>query len=269
MEHRPAPFDPQRAADVLWKAWQSGDGLSALPDDCRPTSVADGFAIQSLFERHSAGPLFGWKIAATSVAGQQHIGVGGPLAGRLLPERVVPAGATLSLAGNRMAVAEPEFAFRMGDTLAARGQPYAVDEVMAAVASLHPAIEIPSSRFADFVHAGEAQLVADNACAHQFMLGDAAPDIWRGIDLVAHPVHATVDGPSRRYERSGSGKAVLGDPRVALAWLVNALIGLGTELRAGQVVTTGACMTPLEVEAGDHVVADYGALGSISIRFSA
>ena len=34
-----------------------------------------------------------------------------------------------------------------------------------------PAIEIPDSRFADFVSAGAAQLIADNACAHLFVLG--------------------------------------------------------------------------------------------------
>ena len=33
---------------------------------------------------HSAGNLFGWKIAATSEAGQKHINVDGPMAGRIL-----------------------------------------------------------------------------------------------------------------------------------------------------------------------------------------
>ena len=49
----------------------------------------------------------------------------------------------LDLAGNRMRVAEPEFAFRMGRDLAPRDADYSVDEVLAAVATLHPAIEIP------------------------------------------------------------------------------------------------------------------------------
>ena len=44
-------------------------------------------AIQACLERRSAFPLFGWKIAATSLDGQRHIGVDGPLAGRLLAER--------------------------------------------------------------------------------------------------------------------------------------------------------------------------------------
>ncbi len=59
---------------------------------------------------------------------------------------------------------------------------------MDTVASLHPAIEVPDSRFADFTRAGAAQLVADNACAHQFVLGPPTEAEWRGLDLAAHLV---------------------------------------------------------------------------------
>ena len=53
----------------------------------------------------------------------------------------------------------------------------------------------------------------------------------------------------------GHGKNVLGDPRVALAWLANELRELGITLRAGEVVTTGTCHPPLPIQAGDLFVA--------------
>ena len=74
-----------------------------------------------------------------------------------------PIGTTLSLAGNRMRVVEPEFAFRTGAPLPPRSTTYAADEVLEAVTSLHPAFEVPDSRFADFARAGKAQLIADDA----------------------------------------------------------------------------------------------------------
>jgi 2-keto-4-pentenoate hydratase len=229
--------------------------------------------VQALLEARSSQPLAGWKIAATSVAGQQHINVGGPIAGRLLAERVHAAGVVLPLAGNRMRVAEPEFVFRMGRSLVPRFAAFAVDEVMAAVADLHLGIEVPDSRYANFVTAGEPQLIADNACAHEFILGPQAPSLWRGIDLSTHAVHATVEGSGhsapRSYTREGSGANVLGDPRVALTWLANELSSLGITLRQGQIVTTGTCMQPLELQAGDTVVADYGLLGGMQARFKA
>ena len=60
----------------------------------------------------------------------------------------------------------------------------------------------------------------------------------------------------------------LGDPRVALAWLVNELSGLGMPLDAGQVVTTGTCVVPVPVVPGDEVRASFGAFGNLTVRFS-
>ncbi|MGY2931283.1 2-keto-4-pentenoate hydratase [Bradyrhizobium sp. GM6.1] len=151
----------------------------------------------------------------------------------------------------------------MGRDLPPRAAPYTVDEVLAAVDSLHPAIEIPDSRFADFASAGEAQLIADNACAHLFVLGAATNANWRAMDLVEERPQITLRG--QRY--LGHGKNVLGDPRIALAWLANELRGLGIILRAGEVVTTGTCHPPLPIQAGDRFVADFGALGKVAVGF--
>jgi 2-keto-4-pentenoate hydratase len=60
---------------------------------------------------------------------------------------------------------------------------------------------------------------------------------------------------------------VLGDPRTALTWLANELRGLGMTLGQGQIVTTGTCMQPLELQAGDTVETDFGVLGCMQARF--
>jgi len=138
-----------------------------------------------------------------------------------------------------------------------------VREVLDAVGALHPAIEIPDSRFADFVTAGAAQIIADNACAHLFVLGAPATSSWREIDLVEERPVITMRG--KRF--IGHGRNVLGDPRVALAWCANELRQLGLTLRAGEVVTTGTCHPPLPIQSGDLVAADFGSLGKVSVKF--
>lgn len=258
------PAATRAAADLLWRAWQEGRRIPALPEALRPATRAEGYAVQAHLESRSAQPLFGWKIAATSAAGQRHIGVDGPLAGRLLREMVFADGAELPFGANAMRVAEAEFAFRMARTLPPRSAPYAQEEVLDAVAAMHLAIEVPDSRFEDFAAAGAAQLIADDACAHQFVLGPEARGDWRGMDLAAHRVRGIVAG---RCEREGCGANVLGDPRIALTWLANELSRHGIPLAGGQVVTTGTCVVPLEIRPGDRVVADFGALGSVSLRF--
>ncbi len=256
----------QAASDLLWRHWREGRLLAALPPDLAPPDRATAYRIQALLEPRSASPLYGWKIAATSLAGQRHIGADGPLAGRLLAEQVLSAEDVIPLAGNQMRVAEPEVAFRIGADLPPRPEPYTVEEVMAAVAGAHPAIEFPDSRLEAFEGAGEAALIADNACAHLFVLGPAAPEGWRALDLAAMPTRITAEG---REPHQGRGGNALDDPRLALTWLANALSGQGITLRKGEVVTTGTTTVPLPVEPGDVVRAELGDLGTLTVRVAA
>jgi 2-keto-4-pentenoate hydratase len=251
------------AARALHDHWRAGTKLANLGVSERPSDRAEGYAIQAAIENFTAGKLFGWKIAATSEAGQKHINVDGPMAGRILTETVLPDGGTASMAGNEMRVAEPEFAFRMKVDLPPRSTPYSVQEVLDAVGTLHPAIEIPDSRFADFVSAGPAQIIADNACAHLFVLGAPTGSDWRALDLVEHRPAIKLRG--KQYV--GHGKNVLGDPRIALAWLANELSQLGVTLKAGEVVTTGTCHPPLPIQSGDVFEADFGVIGKVSVKF--
>lgn len=251
------------ASQTLLAHWRAGTKFAGLEAAQRPQSRDEGYAIQAEIERASAAPLFGWKIAATSEAGQKHINVPGPMAGRILTETLIENGGTAPMAGNEMRVAEPEFAFRMARDLPPRPAPYTVSEVLDAVDTLHPAIEIPDSRFADFVSAGEAQIIADNACAHLFVLGEPTSADWRARDLVEERPVITLRG----QRHVGHGRNVLGDPRAALAWLANELSGLNLILRAGQVVTTGTCHPPLPIQSGDRMEADFGVLGKVSVGF--
>jgi 2-keto-4-pentenoate hydratase len=253
------------ASELLIRHWQDGTTLAELPLPLRPETRAQAYLIQSLLTSLSAKPLFGWKIAATSLAGQQHIGVDGPLAGRLLAEMVYPNGATLTFGANHMRVAEAEFAFRMASDLPPRSEPYSQNEVLAAVAGLHLAIEVPDSRYTDFTLVGAAQLIADNACGHQFVLGPEAPPSWRDLDLATHRVTGHV---GTHLKREGIGGNVLGDPRVALTWLANELSRHGLVLAKDEVVTTGTCLVPLQITAGAEVAVDYGSLGRMNVRFT-
>ena len=252
------------ASRTLHAHWRAGTKLANLDASLRPRDRAEAYAIQARIADHSNTSLFGWKIAATSEAGQKHINVDGPMAGRILTETVIADGGTASMAGNEMRVAEPEFAFRMAADLPPRPSAYTVGEVLDAVGTLHPAIEIPDSRFADFVSAGPAQIIADNACAHLFVLGAPTSSNWRALDLVEHKPVITLRG--KRY--TGHGRNVLGDPRLALAWLANELRQLGITLKAGEVVTTGTCHPPLPIQSGDLFEADFGALGRVSVGFA-
>ncbi|GAC1406102.1 MAG: fumarylacetoacetate (FAA) hydrolase [Burkholderiaceae bacterium] len=252
----------QAASDLLYEHWVRGAVIPGLPTDIKPATREEGYAIQARLEERSRSPLYGWKVAATSAAGQAHIGVDGPIAGRILAERVVPCAGVVPAGPNHMSVAEIEFAFRMGRDLDPRPEGFSVAEVLAAVATLHVAIEIPDSRYEDFAHVGAPQLIADNACAHYFVAAEASTADWRSIDLIAHRVIGRIEG---KIEREGSGGSVLGDPRIALTWLANELSRLGITLQKGHTVTTGTCIPPLAIRSGDLLTADFGSLGTATV----
>jgi 2-keto-4-pentenoate hydratase len=250
----------QRAAEFLWSAWREERRIDAIPEAIRPATRADGYQIQRGVADVSGQATVGWKIAATSVAGQKHLQVDGPLAGCLLANRVHRDGTPIVLGNNGMRVAEAEFAFRLGSDLSPRLKPYELDEVMSAIDALHPAIEIPDSRYENFCIVGSPQLIADCACAHQFVLGNATTADWRAIDLKTHAVQLLLN---EAVAREGIGANVLGDPRIAMTWIANELREQGIGLHAGEFVTTGTSVIPVPIEFGSRLLADFGSIGTV------
>jgi 2-keto-4-pentenoate hydratase len=253
------------AAERLDMTYRDGTVIDALPEPLRPTSRQDAYGIQTALGERIGGMQAGWKIAATSLAGQRHINVDGPLLGRLMERRRVADGGVLALGANRMKVAEIEFAFRMASSLMPRAEAYTIEEVQAAVESLHPAIEIPDSRYSDFTTVGADQLIADNACAHRFVIGPATGGDWRTLDLAAFEPCGVIEGKDPVL---GKGFNVLGDPRLALTWAANELSRHGFTLAAGQIVMTGTCLVPMAIAAGDQVTGDFGRFGKVSLQIT-
>jgi 2-keto-4-pentenoate hydratase len=249
------------AAALLWRCWTGATRVPELPAGIRPLTRADGYAIQSEVVRLFQQPVAGWKIAATSLAGQRHIGVDGPLVGSLMANRLLHSGASVPLEGNHMRVGEAEFAFRFARDLLPRPTSYTVDEVLDAVSAMHPTIEIPDSRFDDFARVGAPQLIADNACACWLVVGSAAAG-WRDVDLSTHTVTGFLDG---QPVVEGIGANVLEDPRTALTWMVNERCTFGDGIKAGDLVTTGTCIAPIALAPGRHFRADFGVLGSLEV----
>ena len=251
------------AAELLWRTRLAESRIDVLPPEIRPSSLAEGYAIQEAMLDLVGQPAIGWKIAATSAAGQKHIGVTEPLAGRLFRDFVLADGARRPIARNHMRVAEAEFAFKMARDLPPRGTDYTLREVCGAVETMHLAIEVPDARYDVFDTIGAPSICADCAFHAWFLLGPDVPD-WRGLDLSKHPVRAW---KKDEVVAEGSGANALGDPRIALTWLANHLNSRGLALKAGEIITTGTCVKPVEIDAGDTVVADYLALGKMSAGF--
>ena len=253
----------QQAAELLINAKIRAEPMSLLPPSVQPVNLTESYRIQDIVT--AGNDTVVWKIAATSKAGQNHIGINHPIAGQLSDSCILYSGDTAVMAGNLMQAAEAEFVFEFSSDLPARKTPYEVDEVMSCVGHLRIGIELPDSRYQLFAKAGTPQLVADNACANLFVLGSRVDCDWRKDDIASKKVSLYVD---RDLATEGYGSDALGDPRRALTWLVNHTSERQIDLSSGQFVTTGVCGDPTPVRSAAHIRVEVEGYGKVEVNLS-
>jgi 2-keto-4-pentenoate hydratase len=252
-----------RAAALLRGAMLQRKPLPALPPDCRPATLEEAYAVQARFVARLGTPV-GYKVGYTNPAIQRRFGLREPVSGRLIAGRVLESPARIDPGALLMRAAEPEFAYRLRERLPRSEAPFARERVSRAFEAVIPALEIVETRFEDWERIGPLQTVADNALGSHWVGGEPVRD-WRPEEIRAQEIVARVNGVE---VTRGRGSHVLGDPVNALVWLANDLATRGTELAAGEVVTTGCCTAVVEASPGDTVSADFGRFGRVSVTFS-
>lgn len=260
--------DPKDTAAFLLAHRQSLEPVDNLPDALYPDAISTAFdaqdaVIAGLIDRHGGEPC-GYKIACTNDRVIALLNTSGPFPGRLLTHSTHPDGAVLDPSGFRLRIIEAEFGFLLGRDVPVPDTPYTARTIRPFIDAFLPSLEIVDHRYNDFTSVGERALIADNAIHGASVFGQPAT-AWREIDFVTRPVRLLVNG---REFTTGLGENVLGDPLYAMAWLANHLAGRGITLRAGERITTGTAGTIYPAGPGDNIVADYGDLGRVGLRFT-
>ncbi len=250
-------------ADRILAARAAVTKLEGLPDAERPRSLDDGYRMQEIAAELWSDEPVGWKVGATSKEVQTMFGIAAPVYGPLFRKTVHASPARLKASTFQHLLLEAEFAFTFLEDLPVRAKPYARGEVLEAIESLTPAIEIISPRFKRLSVDHTPQFVADFAGNGGAVLGTPCKD-WRALDLASRPVAILIDGVKRQ---EGTGALTLGNPLNVLEWLVAAMGARGQAIRKGQFVMTGT-MTGLHApEPGETAVADFGDLGRVEVVF--
>lgn len=247
--------------DALRAARLSGEKLPTYPGPT-PSSMPEAFAIQSAVRTTIGWTLAGWKIGCTSERAQKALHTDGPFPGPLYRERIYPAGTHVETLASNSRTTEPEVAFTLAHDLPARDEPWSVDEVLDAVATVHPSIEIVNPRLPKGFNDVVEWYVADGGLSHALVLGPGVKPLKRA-EYAKITNRIAINGISKY---TGVASNALGGPELALAWLANSLIGKGLFLRSGDVVTTGVITDVFETEIGDFVKASYDLIGDVSVQ---
>jgi 2-keto-4-pentenoate hydratase len=252
------------AAAFLAAARRERRVIEALPDTCRPQSLAEGYEVQDAFRAIWPDTVAGWKIGATAGPTMDKFGVKEPMYGPFFASTVYQSPAKAAAPTRHPMTLESEFAYRLGRDLPARAAPYTREEIVAAIDAIMPAFEIVGTRYTQVPFHDVGSVVADCMLNAAMVLGTPTTD-WRGLDIPRHPVRLTIDGA---VAGEGTGADPLGDPRRVLDWVINKLSAAGIDLKRGEVLSTGTCTGMVPIKPGQTAVADFGALGRIEVCFT-
>jgi 2-keto-4-pentenoate hydratase len=250
----------KRAAALLAAAWREGRTIDPLPEDIRPRTPAEAYRLQAEIMKLLGEKVAGWKVGATGTGARKLLKARGPFAGAILAGRVFKTGVAIPSDAYPMRGLEGEIAFKLGKDLPPRAQPYSMVQVKRAIASVHPAIEIVSSRWSQWPGVGLPSLIADHGSNGALVLG--RPFAGAGPQLDALQVSLSVDGGE---VGKGTGADVIGGPHASLLWLAN-LLRRGPGLQAGQILSTGTCTGLFKAPAKAKVAAAYG--GKVRVEFT-
>ncbi|MDR2334320.1 MAG: fumarylacetoacetate hydrolase family protein [Burkholderiaceae bacterium] len=256
----------QSIADRLWQAEQSGTPIAPIRDDIAALggdSIAAAYAVQQditarrLRQGHR---LVGRKIGLTSRAVQKQLGVDSPDFGALFAEMAVGDGEEIAWSRLMQPKAEAEISLVLERDLT--HERHTVADIMSATAYAVASIEIVGSRIANW-DIRLTDTVADNASSSLFVMGTRPVQLAR-LDLAACGMRMDCRGEPVSV---GVGAACLGNPLNAAVWLANTMVRMGTPLRAGDVVMTGALGPMVVARPGDVFTAQIEGLGSVSAVF--
>jgi len=252
-------------ARLLATLRREGRQQSGLDPRLVPSDKDAAYRIAGMVEEELGWKVGGWKIAAMKADLQRELRTDSPIYGRVYAPAIRPAPVSVAHAKQCSPIPEVEYQARLGADLPPRERPYTVDEVIDAVATLHPGIEIAECRFIhDAAFPPLPAILADGAGSGGIAYG-AAIENWRDRDIAGQEVRLFCNGIERR---KGTALVLLDHPMVPLTWLANELSRTRIGLKAGQMISTGTLTGMLRPRPGDVYVADFGPFGTVQVTYT-
>lgn len=175
----------RHAAGLIAEAIAEGRNLPPLPEACRPTTPPAGRRIAALVLDGLGVPSVGLRLAPSGEIGTEETGpviearlLRAPVA---LPPPAMPTGRRITLS----------VLAQLGADLPPRARPWRAAEVVRRLGSLHPALDLAESRFADGATDRPAHL-ADLSGLGLVVFGAPARAGWQ--EAIAEPLGAVAGG---------------------------------------------------------------------------
>ncbi len=232
-------------------AHDGGPLIESVPENLTPADMAAVYAMQDVVIG-LLGPVGGWKVMAG--------GQGEPTCAPIPANRYFDNGAGIDSTRHRFIFPEVEVAVKLGSDLPGDAD---AAQVEAAIASLHPVLEMIGNPFVDrdSIHANVR--LGDLQSNGAVVVGPAFDPAIKA-DLATLPVSLLLDGVETKSTATGASWDAIVE---AITWLARHAATRGLPLTAGQVIITGSrVLAPHGTS--KHVEGKMGDWGSVTAEMS-
>lgn len=229
-------------------------------DFAEKLTLEDAEQVQRLLNCHPNFKIGSWKLGASTHSSRAALSLNDCFVGAIEAAHTMKAPSTFRHSCLRARLVECEIAFRM-NIKAWLSQPEA--DATSFIESVHPAFELPESRFEKIGGAGTAALVADYGAAGYAVLGpgiDFAEFDTAGFDI---GVQLFLNGA---LQNTGDTSALVMEPLDLLRSQMNRFAHYKNLEEVGDYILLGSLTPPQHVSPNDVVRAEFGRLGSVEIH---
>lgn len=251
-------------AELLRKAAEDKIGIEPLRDSIGAEDADFAYKIQQVntqFQLDAGKRIVGKKIGLTSKVVQDTFNVYEPDFGILFNHMEILNNDSISIQHIMQGKVEAEIALVLKEDL--NHADISMHELISAVDYALPSIEIVGSRINNW-NIKISDTIADNASASHFVLGHT-PKRLTAFDIVNTKMEMSLNG---EVLSTGTGAACLGSPLNSALWLANKMVEMGSSLKKGEIILTGALGKFLDIKAGDYVEAKFSGLGEVAFHIS-
>jgi 2-keto-4-pentenoate hydratase len=244
-----------QAAEILLEARRTVQPIDDLPPALRPGTLEEAYYVQDVM-LDALGTAGGWKVGAATPDGT-------PFYSPMPVDGFGKSGERIAKHLRRLRGVEAEIAFLMGKDLPPRSTPYSRVELVDAIESCAPAIELLESGLLNPDAVDRLTAIADLQSNGGFISG-AAVEGWREFDFATESAEMYVDG----FVRVANGKNAAGGDLLRLVlWMANEAQSRTGGLLAGQWITTGSWTGKIMADSGSVALARFPQLGEVTVRF--